>query len=53
MIDCYKIFNPYKERLLSYKIEGVNGEKDIKKLMAYNNIMLYNIYFFICKIIYY
>jgi phosphomannomutase len=34
MIDCYKIFNPHKERLLSYKVEGMNGEKHIKKLMS-------------------
>lgn len=33
MIECYKLFNPHKERLLSYKIEGVNGEKEIKNMM--------------------
>ncbi len=33
MVECYKLLNPYKEKLLSYKIEGINGEKEIKNMM--------------------
>ncbi len=33
MIECYKLYTPYKERLISYKIEGLSGENKIKKMM--------------------
>ena len=33
MIECYKMYTPHKERLVSHKIEGVSGEKQIKKMM--------------------
>mgnify|MGYP001180251924 FL=1 len=33
MIECYKKFKPHKEKLLSYTIEGKNGEKKINKMM--------------------
>ena len=33
MIECYNLYCPYKERLISYKLEGLDGEKQIKKMM--------------------
>jgi phosphoglucomutase len=33
MIDCYKLYGPHKERLLSYKLEGITGELKIKEMM--------------------
>jgi len=33
MIECYKLYGPYKERLISYKLEGLSGEIKIKNMM--------------------
>ena len=33
MIECYKLYGPHKERLISYKLDGISGEKKIKKMM--------------------
>lgn len=33
MIDCYKLYGPHKERLLSYKLDGITGELKIKEMM--------------------
>jgi len=33
MIECYKLYGPYKERLISYKLEGLSGEIKINNMM--------------------
>ena len=33
MIECYKLYGPHKERLISYKLDGISGEKKIKEMM--------------------
>jgi len=33
MIECYRLYGPHKERLVSYKKVGKSGEENIKKMM--------------------
>ena len=33
MIECYKLYGPYKERMISYTLDGISGEKKIKEMM--------------------
>jgi len=33
MIECYKLYGPHKERMISYTLDGISGERKIKEMM--------------------